>query len=419
MRAEALLQEQLQARDCQVFELLERNVQLEAALAERDSRVADLQSQATHLVNSLQTQLWLRNSQITELKRNIEHLDSALQRATTEAGRLQQQSTKAEQMCQRYALELQGCERREELLMNKLRYVACPAQLKKSGRIEAGRRWDFILVCWWLVCRPMAAESEPARYLSQACFKTVSGLRPSNDLQRHIPRLIFCLSCICLFTQPQLHVGALLHSCPLLYSQPVPCDRTMEMSLIHRGQEIEQLRNELASAADELCGMRAKAITAEVDAAQARQMASSLQDQLEDLRRRIGLVQHPPAFAHQQASMCGPAHYSVSTMHPSRSSAGGVHPASWHQGGPGPQLPYMYTSRSDGSTVAGPSTAYQMFGPPPHVDYGRMGEMGGMPHGARPLGQPSRTSTYGQAGPPPAPPKPGPGNGYSKGGGGR
>ncbi|GLC39570.1 hypothetical protein PLESTM_000913100 [Pleodorina starrii] len=201
-RREASLQAQLQSRDIQVFELLERNEQLEASLqaatTDRDSRVAELQTHATRLANSLQAQLWKRDAQVTDLQNQVVDLDASLQRATAEAVRYRQQCMETVEQCERYALELRGLERREELLMNKL--------------------------------------------------------------------------------------------------------RTLEMSLMHRGQEVDGLRAELANTTEQLAGMRDKAMAAEVEAGSALQACCVLEDQLEDPAAQYPAGRIAALYRHRIAS---------------------------------------------------------------------------------------------------------------------
>ncbi|GLC53981.1 hypothetical protein PLESTB_000811100 [Pleodorina starrii] len=311
-RREASLQAQLQSRDIQVFELLERNEQLEASLqaatTDRDSRVAELQTHATRLANSLQAQLWKRDAQVTDLQNQVVDLDASLQRATAEAVRYRQQCMETVEQCERYALELRGLERREELLMNKL--------------------------------------------------------------------------------------------------------RTLEMSLMHRGQEVDGLRAELANTTEQLAGMRDKAMAAEVDAAHARQAAASLEDQLEDLRRNIRLAQQPLPPSHRQQP---PVSHYVATVRPTGVSAGGAAPGAWPPG----QGPYLNNSRSDGGAVGSHAMTYQAPGLAP-AEFGPMvHDVGHMTAGARPLGHFSRNAVFGQVAPPAAPIKPMPNQGLAKGGASR
>ncbi|GIL65637.1 hypothetical protein Vafri_19218 [Volvox africanus] len=331
LRREASLQAQLHSRDCQVFELLERNEMLEASLqatvVDRDNRIAELQSHATRLAGNLQSQLWRRDMQVSEMQSRVSELDSSLQRTTAEAVRFRQQMTEAVDQCERYALELRGLERREELLMGKL--------------------------------------------------------------------------------------------------------RALEMSLMHRAQEMEAMRGELTNSLEQLSGMRAKAMAAEVDAAHARQTAASLEDQLEDLHRKMGLLQQPQLTQTRPQKVAGPAPYTVATIRPTISGAGVMHPAPavapWRSDGvgvsscPTAHLPNIYTARSDGSTVEGLSVTYPVPSLPP-LDYGPIGShdmVGSMPAlGVRPIGRSSRNTTYSQGPPAVASGKVGPGHGYSKGGGG-
>ncbi|GFR48137.1 hypothetical protein Agub_g9971 [Astrephomene gubernaculifera] len=120
---EAGLQAQLDNREREVMELLERTVTLESALSERDSRLTELQGYASSLAAGREALLASRDTQIGELQRQAGELDAALRGAVSEAARLRQQAAEALSRCDRQAAEVRAVEYREELLTSKLRQL--------------------------------------------------------------------------------------------------------------------------------------------------------------------------------------------------------------------------------------------------------------------------------------------------------